>query len=212
MMRLHPMWVLANSWHPQPIHPVTFHHQVHLRTIQRALMWIWRIHILSITQIGGTLAQDPWGRKQLIDMLRQEIGCHQPKLYHQQEHLLKVLTLLLKEEVDEVYRNICHRLHFLNYLDNHSLRSAVSYHKKLEDEDHKPGYFKYAELSTAVQEERGRPQYSGKEAQFIQDQAKEDKSGGGGTGGGGDTSTHQRGGRGRHKKGFPPRGGRKKDG
>ena len=147
-------------------------------------------------------------------MIRQELGCHQPKLFHQQEHLLKVLNLLLKEEVGEVYRNICHRMHFLHYLDNHSLSSAVKYHKKLED-DHVPGYFKYAELSTAVQEERGRSRFSGKEAQFITDQAKEDKGGGSSgadAGGGGGGSTHQRGGRGRHKKGFPPRGGRKKDG
>ena len=165
-------------------------------------------HIIFFPHKWHTLASDnAWARKQLTDMLRQELGCHQPKLFHQQEHLLKVLNFLLKEEVLNAYKNICHRLHFLHYLDNHSLKAAVHYHKQLEGET-KPSYFKYAEMSTAVQEEHGKRQYTGKESQFITAQgagkddskeAEESKYAGG----------HRRGGRGRNgkQKGFPRRQG-----
>ena len=85
----------------------------------------------------------------LMTRLQSLFNSSQSKLNHQKDILLELLDLLIQDDLEATVKLICDRLHFLKFLDTHSLNQAVHYWQQLRGEN-RPTRFKAAECSTQL--------------------------------------------------------------
>ena len=94
-------------------------------------------------------AESPANRHILMTRLHSLFSGSQNKLNHQKDILLELLDLIIQDDLEATVKLICDRLHFLKFLDQHTLQQAVHYWSQLRGEN-RPTRFKAAECSTQL--------------------------------------------------------------